>query len=418
MRPISILRLGSSGLCLSLITILSGCGGGSAAGSNPTNPTTPQATEVLYANGEQGLHAFSIDLSTGLPTAIQTIPFTGSTISSPGGPVVVPSSQNFVYAVDNGGAGIDAYTVGEGGILGLVKGSPFILASSFASWPYITSIAVTPDGTYLYAVDPVWGMIAGYQADPKTGDLTAMADGFRISPSGGVTDTSPEEVMVDSSGQFLYVSDENAAFSSTKGTLMGIDELNINASDGNVAPDTNSPFLLPDNTLPGPTQIVIDPTGHFLYVALSQPISVAGFTRNPTTGELTPMAGSPFPIDPAVGTGINPLAISPSGKFLYAFDGFNRSTYGFAINPTSGTLSQIAGSPFAGQQTSSPYSTDIIGEGPVILDPSGQYLYIAGGDAEIEIYQVDQSSGSLTPVHGSPVPIIEGVNNFAFVQLH
>ena len=53
----------------------------------------------------------------------------------------------------------------------------------------------------------------------------------------------------------------------------------------------------------------------FAYVANAGSGNVSGYTINPTTGALTPISGSPF----AVGSGAGPLAVDPNGKFAYGY---------------------------------------------------------------------------------------------------
>ncbi len=87
-----------------------------------------------------------------------------------------------------------------------------------------------------------------------------------------------------------------------------------------------------------------DPLGRFLYV-LDFNAGVSGFSINPTTGALTMLAG--FPVNISVFSA-NPLAVDPSGKFLYVGSGLSYqapSVYAFAINATTGALTPVPGSP-------------------------------------------------------------------------
>jgi DNA-binding beta-propeller fold protein YncE len=59
--------------------------------------------------------------------------------------------------------------------------------------------------------------------------------------------------------------------------------------------------------------VAVDPTGKFVYVP-SWNGGVWGYTINPTTGALTPIPGSPFP---SGAHGPYWVAVDPTGKFAY-----------------------------------------------------------------------------------------------------
>ena len=74
----------------------------------------------------------------------------------------------------------------------------------------------------------------------------------------------------------------------------------------------------------------------------------------------------------------------------------NQGILVFAVN-ADGSLTQVNASPIP------------IGSGVTSLVPDrwGKYLYVLTADS-IEAYAIDQSSGALTPVPGSPYPIPNG----------
>jgi hypothetical protein len=80
----------------------------------------------------------------------------------------------------------------------------------------------------------------------------------------------------------------------------------------------------------------------FAYVANQSGNNVSAYTINPSTGALTPVAGSPF----AAGIAPRSVTVDPSGKFAYVAD-LGRNVSAHTINPSSGALTPVAGSPFA-----------------------------------------------------------------------
>lgn len=144
----------------------------------------------------------------------------------------------------------------------------------------------------------------------------------------------------------------------------------IDASNGALMQVQGSPFAAGF----GPSAVAIDPTGNFAYVANNgsvsgkQPGSVSAFTINPRSGALTAVQGSPF------AAGSNPLgvAISPNGKFAYVINYNSANVSVFAINESTGTLKQVKGSPF----TTPHFPT------AEAIDPTGKFAYVTHEDAE------------------------------------
>ena len=116
---------------------------------------------------------------------------------------------------------------------------------------------------------------------------------------------------------------------------------------------------------------------------------------DPSTGALTSIAGSSFTAK-RFATGV---AVHPSGKFVYvaafSYPGFSGNISGYTINPSTGALTSIAGSPFAA------------GGEPrgVAVDPSGKFVYVANSDSgNVSGYTINLPTGALTPIAGSPFP--------------
>ena len=125
----------------------------------------------------------------------------------------------------------------------------------------------------------------------------------------------------------------------------------------------------------------------FAYVADSVSNAISLYSINQTTGALTQQAVFATPVPESI-------VVAPSGNFAYAANYQSSGTVsGFSINPTTGDLSPIAGSPFPAG--SSPYR--------VTIAPSGGFLYSANyGSSNVSAFSVDPTTGALTPVPGSP----------------
>jgi len=149
------------------------------------------------------------------------------------------------------------------------------------------------------------------------------------------------------------------------------------------------------------------PTPDFLYVDTGRFTNeVAAFSVGPG-GALTPIAGSPFPTGGMSGGSTHGriLAFSRQGAvpqargkpLLYVLDDATPSLSGFSINPQTGRLTPLPGSPFSIKQGS------YFGNGPLAATPNGRLLMAAGVDFSsmpfIEVYDVGPS-GAINRVAG------------------
>ena len=130
--------------------------------------------------------------------------------------------------------------------------------------------------------------------------------------------------------------------------------------------------------------------GNRLYVANDGSNDVSGFDINPATGALTLVPGSPFATGGIGGAGTS-LDCAPDGQFLIAASSGSNVITVFSI-AANGALTPVAGSPFAvGRQ--------LVG---IKITPNGQFLAVALPDA-VGMFSI-APDGVLTPVPGSPFP--------------
>jgi 6-phosphogluconolactonase len=194
---------------------------------------------------------------------------------------------------------------------------------------------------------------------------------------------------------FVYVTNAGGTSGAGAGNISAY---SIDSQTGALLPVPGSPFPDPG----GPWSIAVDPKGRFAYAVNVANDTISAYAIDASTGALTPVPGSPFPQDPTL-SGERPVsvAIDPSGNFLFAANYYFRTVRAYRIDENTGALSQVPGSPFpAGTNPES-----------VTVDLNGQFVYVAngyhGGNGTVSAYSIDRSSGSLTPVPGSPfaVPI-------------
>jgi 6-phosphogluconolactonase (cycloisomerase 2 family) len=134
----------------------------------------------------------------------------------------------------------------------------------------------------------------------------------------------------------------------------------------------------------------------FLYIPMGD-TTVVGFTIDRSTGTLTSIPGSPFTVPGGIGSA-DDLTTDPLGRFLFVGSESVAAIWVFQIDQTSGALTATAGSPFTTGMASGGVS-DIL-----TVDQSGKFLY-AGQllpSAGVAGYTIDQTTGALTAMTGSP----------------
>src|SRR5262249_43506344 len=146
-----------------------------------------------------------------------------------------------------------------------------------------------------------------------------------------------------------------------------------------------------------PFSPAIDPSGKFLYAVNLASSNVSAFTINPADGTLTSV-GPPVALTNA--SLPFSLAVSASGRFVYVANRFDTNAppppmgvaqdgnvSGFAIDPATGALGEISGSPFANPSGK--------GSRAIAVDPLGRFVFVANEDlSNVSAYKVDFSSGA------------------------
>jgi 6-phosphogluconolactonase len=257
----------------------------------------------------------------------------------------------------------------------LIGDRSWVLRACSALWPALAiavSLFAAPlRAQFAYVANEGSRNVSGYTIDPSTGALKPIAG------SPFTAGASPVSVAVDSSGKFAYVVNEGSR---------NVSGYTIDPSTGVLTAIAGSPFTAGSS----PVSVAVDPSGKFAYVVnfLGGSGRVSGYTINPSTGALTAITGAPFP---AAGDVSNSVAVDPSGKFAYVVNAsdtqasFNNVS-GYTMNPSSGALTAIAGSPFAAGTI--PHS--------VAVDPSGKFAYVANAvDNNVSGYTIDPSTGAL-----------------------
>jgi 6-phosphogluconolactonase len=375
--------------------------------------------------GDGTLASYVIDAATG-----QMRP--RSVVNTGAGPAQLTihksvSGGRFGYIANQDSDSVSAFALDpRNGALTEVPGSPFATGGAKP-----TQVTLHPVRPFLYAINENGASIAAYTVDADTGALT------HVGPV--ATGSSPRAFSIEASGRFAYVAASGSgelftyAIDQTTGALAEVPDsrVAIGTASGGMTLERNGRFVYSFDPTAGtisafaldsntgvPTQIAgsplaaganiallgMHPNGKFIYARRgpqTQDVAngVAVFAINSTTGALTEIAGSPF--DP----GANPLAITfdPTGRHMYAGHLLIRelqtaelNVRAYSVHPNTGALTVIGGSPFA--SPASPSALDV--------DSSGKYLYVANTQSnQLTAYRIDSGDGSLSQLASSPTNV-------------
>jgi 6-phosphogluconolactonase len=429
-RIVAALDVTVSGLVGSRLTLVNnGAGPGRTIGP-AANGTYPDFFGPLPSGG-----SYNITVETQPTNPSQTCQVANGTGTIGGGVIDISVTcttrpGRFLYALNFAGI-ISAYAIdSSSGALTAINGSPFPAPSPGFGISATTGtiVIVDPSGTFAYAA--YYGgqsdnYLAVFAIDPASGALTEVGPVVSIPEVGG-----PTSMSVDPSGRFLYVTNtRNQIFTYqiTAGaleltnvygplpmadgglTLVTVDPLGriayalVNPCAPNSCPGAVLAFTL-DSTSGVPTAIampaipsgdvstsmVINPHGTLAYVANSDSSDISGYAIDPFSGRLLPLNGSPF----AEVQSPNSLAVDPFGKFLYTTNNSN-TVSAYAINARSGALQAVSG----GLYVPGGYAL------AVMVDPTGRFLYVLNGNGNsdyISAYTINPITGGLAPISGSP----------------
>jgi 6-phosphogluconolactonase len=333
----------------------------------------------------KGIYVSRLDLAAGTLSA----PVLAAESASPSFLAVHPT-RDLLYAVNEintfegkPGGSVSAFTINrETGVL-----APLNRQSSVGDGP--AHLTVDHGGRNVLVANYGGGSVAvlpiGADGALKPASAFMQHAGSSVNPA---RQKAPHahSVNVDASDRFAYVAD------------LGLDKVMIYALDaakGSLVP--NDPAFAAAEPGAGPRHLALHPRGGFAYVINELSNSVAAYTRDPERGGLTAMQTiSTLPADqkPLPNYSTAEVLVHPSGKFLYGSNRGHDSIAAFTIDEKSGRLTFIETQPTQG---SFPRGFGI--------DPTGAYLLVGNQRSDsVVVFRINQETGRLTPT-GSKVEV-------------
>jgi 6-phosphogluconolactonase len=247
---------------------------------------------------------------------------------------------------------------------------------------YGISLAATPNGRFLYAGNFLSGNISAFTI-AHHGALTPIA-GYFSSPG------LPDGINVSPDGRFLAVA---LPVSGPGAAKAGVAMFSI-GSTGALTPVPGSPFPVPGG---GASYVDIKCKSNLLFATHSTPGRFSPGDGPPTVsvftiasdGALTEITGSPFTF---VGDSLfSPGVLSPDDRHLFVSSEYSDTITSLNV-ASGGSLTQAIGSPFHDPGATFPFG--------MATNRAGTLLYVASG-AGVTGFSIARNGG-LSPVPGSP----------------
>ena len=161
---------------------------------------SPDGTLIFAALGTGGDIVFTFNTTTGFATSSQSLS-TGNTTTGDFGLAVSPKTTYLYIARSGTNGGVAVFSIGSGGLLTPVSGTPFAAGSG------TFSVALDPTGTYVYAANRTDGTISGYTIVPGT--TTAGLSLTPLSGSPYASGAGVQSIGIDSTGKYLLAAAVN-----------------------------------------------------------------------------------------------------------------------------------------------------------------------------------------------------------------
>lgn len=327
-------------------------------------------------SGSAAVWAYSVDAAYGYLRDVKGTPYKAANTPSAVIEVLAGGKLPVLYVANYGSSDISAYTVNlSTGALTAVSGSPF---SMKATGP--VALAADPKGRFLYSANAGSNDVSLFTIDVSTGALTLQ--------STMAVGTTPSSVTAHPKG-FLYVTNMGSS---------NISAYTINGTTGALTAIKGSPFAVGK----APAESVIDPKGAYLYVANSGEGSVYSYKIDPTYGILSLAA--------KVAAGKSPVSVTTdsTGAYVYVADSTSKLyTNVLGFTSASGVLTAMKGSPFTSLAS---------GAFSVRVGPSDKFLFVPNKESNVvSVFAINPRSGLITEIKGSPYKGATGPVSIAIV---
>ena len=358
-----------------------GGGGGTSSNPPPSTPPPAAAQNAYVISGIGEIQAYRVD-NDGNLTAVGTPIATGTNPHH----VAVDAQGRYVYVSNHESPFLSGWRINQDASLAPMNpapGSPVTGTDPTENQSH--SSALDQTGQFLYVVaGPESGApstLRAYRVDQTPGNNLGLLT--FITGQSFPVGIHAHNITVSPNNQFVYVASE------------GSDEVfafSRNTSTGELTPQGTI------TGLDGASAVVVDNQNRFVYVSYLNAVEVLSIGQNGALTRITPV--STFPTN-LTGTGSGPhsMAIHPNGQTLYTANINSNTVTVFRVDPGTGVLTPA--------QTPSPATG--LEPNYVIVHPNGRFLYTADTTADqISRFAINADGTLVTPA--TAIPAGNGAN--------
>jgi 6-phosphogluconolactonase (cycloisomerase 2 family) len=286
-----------------------------------------------------------------------------------------PFPHTFAYVIDGYGAGttktsLRILEVAADGSLTEAASSPFELGAE------PENLRGNAGGTRLFVVSDETQSLYTLSIDPVSGALALLDQ--------QIVGTAPEMIALHPNGRWLYVADWSSA--------SRIDGFALDA-DGVPSAMIGSPFSFPGTYA---DWVEVAPSGNWAYIIDQSAHAVIRMAIASDTSALSALGGPAWPAND-----LSPYAalIEHTGRFGFIAPDMMGGVPGFTIDSATGALSTTPGTRFGETSANTCMNAAMDrGRGRLFLADNG------GGANALDAYRVDEATGGLVELAGSPFP--------------
>lgn len=291
--------------------------------------------------------------------------------------IIVDRQRRFLYSAHGDGTQATAYRIdNENGRLTVLNQQPTGGRNG-------VHLAIDATDRFLAVANYATGSLALLPINPD-GSLAPLADLAAMTGTPGPHRTQqesahPHHCPFDRTGRFIVVPDK------------GLDKVfvyRLDSDRGKLVP--SNPADIAARSGAAPRHVDFHPRQPYAYVINELDSTITTYRMDPENGVLKAL--QVHTTLPSSYTGNNSgaeIVVAPSGRFLYGSNRGHDSIALFAIEESTGLLTSIGWEPTRGKTPR--FFT---------LDPSATHLYAANQNSDtVVIFRIDESTGKLTPTN-------------------